>query len=274
MRGKFVFVGNRLGRGTDTSADIAAIEPVFDALEAIYGEGIFTKRNNNSIDFAMQNEVENKYILTISTDIPEEKFAEFNEAVIRELNRAGLKASDDTKPSSTLVITSGNPQSAPQAKPGGDVPKPAKPLTEAEIEEVLRKGNLKQLQSLLEANPNFVKRTDKHRVTPLHVATRAGNEVAVKLLLTNGAAVNARDNYGLTPLHYAVLERPEKTGEVATVLIANGADVKARTDEGLTPLSVIERQKAYLQAAGVSSGLRKVFDDHELAEWRRLLGSR
>jgi hypothetical protein len=91
MRVKLVFTGARIGRGGDMSADQVAFERTFDALESAYGKGIFSKRNNNSIDVALQDEDENKFIITISTDLPDEKVAEFNQAVIRELNLSGLR---------------------------------------------------------------------------------------------------------------------------------------------------------------------------------------
>jgi hypothetical protein len=46
----------------------------------------------------------------------------------------------------------------------------------------------------------------------------------VKLLLENGANVNAADGRGLTPLHYACWKRAPL---VARILLENGADVNA-----------------------------------------------
>lgn len=72
------------------SSDQAAFNGVFDALERTYGKGIFSRRNNNSIDVALQGDGDT-FILTISTDLPADKVDEFNTAVNRELKRAGLR---------------------------------------------------------------------------------------------------------------------------------------------------------------------------------------
>jgi len=97
MNATLVFVGSRIGRGTSMSADQAAFDRVFSKLEGSYGKGIFTPRMNGEIDVALQDEDENKFVLTISVDLPRAKVTEFNEAVINELNRAGLKTTDGSR---------------------------------------------------------------------------------------------------------------------------------------------------------------------------------
>ncbi len=106
MRAKMVFVGARISRGSNMSADQAAFDRVFSALEQTYGKGIFTPRMNGEIDVALQDEDENKFVLTLSVDLPREKVEGFNGAVIRELNRAGLKVSTESPAKS-----SGKPKS-------------------------------------------------------------------------------------------------------------------------------------------------------------------
>jgi ankyrin repeat protein len=61
-------------------------------------------------------------------------------------------------------------------------------------------------------------------------AARDGNIEAVRQHLAAGADVNAKNDYGSTPLHRAAIT------EIAELLIAKGADVNAKMDNGLTPL--------------------------------------
>lgn len=96
-------------------------------------------------------------------------------------------------------------------------------------------GDLEKLKSLTQVNPGLVYSIDKHKnETPLHSATAFGRTVAVKLLLDNGANVNARRNGDRdTPLHLAALEGFK---DVVELLLAKGADINAKTLSGFTPL--------------------------------------
>ena len=55
----------------------------------------------------------------------------------------------------------------------------------------------------------------------------------IKRLIASGADVNAKNENGQTPLHWAVLE---DRIEMAKLLIASGADVGAKNKDGETPL--------------------------------------
>ncbi|MDE2767101.1 MAG: ankyrin repeat domain-containing protein [Chloroflexota bacterium] len=75
--------------------------------------------------------------------------------------------------------------------------------------------------------------------TPLHlVASYGANRSVVGVLLERGADIDARDNYGDTPLHTAIAS---DRLDVAVVLLENGADVDARDDFGDTPLHTAAR---------------------------------
>ena len=55
-------------------------------------------------------------------------------------------------------------------------------------------------------------------------------------MITLGADVNAKDNGGRTPLHWAAGCNPNV--EVAKCLVENGAEIRAKDDNGVTPLTV------------------------------------
>ncbi|MCU0547580.1 MAG: ankyrin repeat domain-containing protein [Oscillatoriaceae cyanobacterium Prado104] len=82
------------------------------------------------------------------------------------------------------------------------------------------------VQQLINNGANVVIRDSKQR-TPLHYA--ATKEVAALLMLD----INARDEYGNTPLHRAVQDnRPE----IVSFLIANGAELNVKNESENTPL--------------------------------------
>ena len=73
-------------------------------------------------------------------------------------------------------------------------------------------------------------------LTPLHIAAFYGDKELVKILISNGANVNAKDAYGSkTPLHNAAFNGDKK---IVKTLISNGARVYAIDNEGRTPLHI------------------------------------
>lgn len=68
--------------------------------------------------------------------------------------------------------------------------------------------------------------------TPLHAAIVNACFDIAELLIAKGADVNAKDEYGETPLYIAA----HSDKDIAELLIAKGADVNARTKRGDTPL--------------------------------------
>ncbi|MBW7992397.1 MAG: hypothetical protein FVQ84_20610 [Planctomycetes bacterium] len=71
--------------------------------------------------------------------------------------------------------------------------------------------------------------------TPLHSASLQGHSEIVKILLSNGAEVDAKNQFGQRPLHYACVFRQK---EVAEILLDTGADSNAKDNEGHTPLGL------------------------------------
>ena len=74
----------------------------------------------------------------------------------------------------------------------------------------------------------------------IHRAAMTGNIEAVKQHLTAGTDVNAKNDFGVTPL-YGAASGGHK--EVAELLIANGADVNVKSNFGETPLDSTDEKK-------------------------------
>jgi hypothetical protein len=78
----------------------------------------------------------------------------------------------------------------------------------------------------------------------LFEAVWVNNLPEVRRLLSVGAAVNAKNNYGWTPLHYYASMRGHV--QVVKVLREPGADIAATTRLGVTPNAAIEGHLAIL----------------------------
>lgn len=87
---------------------------------------------------------------------------------------------------------------------------------------------------------------DEYDRTPLHYHAQVNNVERVALLLERGADIEAQDKYKNTPLHFA-----EYNAEVAQLLIEKGADINAKDNMGH---NVMERllsrlRNAYIEKA-------------------------
>jgi serine/threonine-protein phosphatase 6 regulatory ankyrin repeat subunit B len=106
------------------------------------------------------------------------------------------------------------------------------------LEEAINLNYVKEVERILLQDPSVIKEKTDFGRTALHVAARGsstGADVAaiVQLLINSGADIEATDERGKTPLHFAV-----QSGHAETVqlLIDNGANIYARTWFGQTPL--------------------------------------
>lgn len=96
-------------------------------------------------------------------------------------------------------------------------------------------------------------------ITALHNAAAFGPTEMVRDLLKAGATVNAPDNRGLTPLHFAIASDAPSV-EIVRVLLQAGANVNARDTSGETPLDWAEKfaypdMLAVLKTAGAKHGV-------------------
>jgi ankyrin repeat protein len=97
--------------------------------------------------------------------------------------------------------------------------------------------NLEALQNLLRSDPGLVDARNEHHWTPLHQACGSCNLVAAKLLLENGAQVNARGGAEETPLHLA------DSIELSRLLLLYGADPRISDRNGMTTMSFAKAEK-------------------------------
>jgi len=97
------------------------------------------------------------------------------------------------------------------------------------IHKAAKEGNIGAVKQHIAAGTD-VNAKEEWGWTPLHFTTT--KEIA-ELLIGNGADVNAKNDGGFTPLHYAASRRDK---EIAELLIAKDADVNAKMEDGDTPL--------------------------------------
>ena len=147
------------------------------------------------------------------------------------------------------------------------------------IHDAARKGDVKKVQALLQADPKLVNDKDNMGNTPLHVAALHGNLEVAQALIAAGADVNAKNNMapfvpddlwpylspnthpdpvallsvhaldqrdqknGYTPLDLATFSARYKP--VVELLVNKGADVNAQASSGATPLfwAILRDQK-------------------------------
>lgn len=107
------------------------------------------------------------------------------------------------------------------------------PIHNEEIHEACSSGELQKVKLMLEKNPALLNIEDKNQNTPLHIAAGAGNKETVEFLITKGANLHAKNNFGWIPLHSASYNGQI---EISNLLISKGSKVDETDVFGWTPL--------------------------------------
>jgi cytohesin len=104
---------------------------------------------------------------------------------------------------------------------------------------ILRSGQKLAIDVLLSGGAN-VNAKDDRGVTPLHIAAYSGYADVGDVLLARGASARVKSNDGTTPLHNVAIgdgDIPTRK-HIADSLLAKGADVNAKNAAGKTPLEL------------------------------------
>lgn len=92
-----------------------------------------------------------------------------------------------------------------------------------------------------DANINIFNTVRERGKTLLHEAAQQGYCEVAKLLLDRGIGVNIKNDNGMTPLHYAVTNYTFRDDnlDMVMLLVAHGAAIDAKDHMGRTPLNVV-----------------------------------
>ncbi|OHT12473.1 hypothetical protein TRFO_17616 [Tritrichomonas foetus] len=96
-------------------------------------------------------------------------------------------------------------------------------------------------------------------LTPLHVAAKNGFADVAKLLIDNGADVNATDNQKQTPLHSAAEDGQD---EMCELLLENGAELKVLDIARRSP-EMLARRNEHYQVLAVISRFHEATEDED-----------
>ena len=97
-------------------------------------------------------------------------------------------------------------------------------------------------------------------ITPLHWAIAKGDVEIVRVLLASGADINVTDAEGITPLHWVAYKGYEV---IVKVLVIAGADIKATDNNGSTVLD-------YAAQGGYTGRVEKAIEEGQ-KEFMRFL---
>lgn len=101
------------------------------------------------------------------------------------------------------------------------------------VHDVVARGDVEMLESMLAERPELLEARNDLGKTPLHYAVTFAQEASMRYLIEQGADVSAADGTGLTPLHVAAIV---DVRGAARLLVRSGASIDARDSFGDTPL--------------------------------------
>lgn len=118
------------------------------------------------------------------------------------------------------------------------------------------KHDVQTVQEIIKNNPELINKPNfnAESKTPLHKAAYEGHYAIAKILIDNGAEINARDKFDETSLHEAA--RYGKT-EIVKLLVEHNADINALNKDNKTPLFA----STEVYDAGTSQDVIKVLLD-------------
>ncbi len=99
-----------------------------------------------------------------------------------------------------------------------------------------RTGDVETIAALLDTDPELIHATDEDGETPLHSAAWLSRYSVATVLLERGADIEARNNWGRTPL--LIVARETGNAKMAALLIEAGAEVNVRDRGGESPLDL------------------------------------
>lgn len=156
--------------------------------------------------------------------------------------------------SAVLFLASSSLVLAQDTRTHTDAPPAVPALGESALHNAARLGNRDEVEQLLKADPASRDARTELGITPLHYAAMNKDSGPLKALLKAGAKPNARDSEGRTPLHMAAFS--QRTDN-AMLLLDAGADPTIQTHAGRDVLSMARKVRADELAGKVSLWILK-----------------
>lgn len=96
-----------------------------------------------------------------------------------------------------------------------------------DIYEAITENDIEAVKDFISNHPGIINKKNDNGMTPLHKAVEQNRMKIVKLLIKEGADVNAKDNADHTPLYYTAFLSKKDGQKITDLLIEKGADVNS-----------------------------------------------